>query len=71
MLRDSEVSGAMLGEGGVSSSAVKRWSWVDMALEFTYTEKMKRSPRDLKLAILLEMLVASFCRLRWDLLQAI
>lgn len=42
-----------------------------MALEFTYTEKMKRSPGDLKLAILLEMLLASFCRLRWDLLQAI
>ena len=47
-----------------------KWvSWVGVALKGSLgREVRKRGP---KIAILLEVLVAFFCRLRWDLLQAL
>lgn len=47
-----------------------KWvSWVGMALKGPLGREVRKgSP---KIAILLEVLVAFFCRLRWDLLQAL
>ena len=47
-----------------------KWvSWVGMALKVPLGREVRKgSP---KIAILLEVLVACFCRLRWDLLQAL
>lgn len=47
-----------------------KWTgWVGMALGGPWAEKMVSRLGDPKLAILFEVLVAFFCRLRWDLLQ--
>lgn len=47
-----------------------KWTgWVGMALGGPWAEKLGSWLGDIKLAILFEVLVASSCRLRWDLLQ--
>lgn len=60
----------MLGEGNKQRAAVKGAKWAGVARDGPWAEKLESKPPS-QISFVLEVLVASFCRLWWDLLQAI